>query len=284
MTGFKDRTFKPQGVVTRFQMAAIAKEILDDMRMAPIAQLPPAPVAAEPAPPTIVVVPPAEVETPIVEAPVVPTERLSFRQNAPIHLSWQALNQSNLTSGSQPFQIIPVSGMITGYQGPVMLQNVTNFRYNLYQDNLLDSEFRVGLNNLKWGMAQFIPYVGANVGIGASIPASQTQYDTYVGATYGGIVSVMPLDNLELHGQLGQSALLAGGRWNSSFQPTSYPNALGTFLSTYGVGADFYVSPNIALTVGLNSFQMPADLRTATDYNAGVINTLGGNVGVGFSF
>lgn len=276
MTGFPDLTFRPNVAVTRFQMAAIAKEILDDMRQAPIAQQP---VEAAP---TVVVVPPAEEPEPEIAA--APLTRPNFRANAPIALSWQALNYTNILSPQNGFTVIPVNGMITGYQGPVMLQGIANFRYDLYSNNLLDTEFRVGYSDLKWGMLQLIPYVGANVGLGTAIPG-QTEYSTYLGATYGGTLSVMPMDNLEIWGNLGQSALMTGGRWNQNFQPMNYLNSVGTMLTNYGVGVDFYVSPNIALTVGLNNWQMPTDLYVAqTGFSGSVIDTIGGNVGVGFSF
>jgi hypothetical protein len=283
MAGFADHTFKPNAAVTRYQMAAIGKSVLDFMRQAPLAQQPMNIAQA----PTVIVVP--QTEEPMV-VPSAPQARKNFRANAPIALSWQALNQNNLSNlsnsqGYGAFSVIPVSGMFTGYQGPVMLQNVTNFRYNVYQDNMLDSEFRIGYANLKYGQWQLIPYVGANVGIGASIPSSTTQYDTYVGATYGGIVSWLPMSNLELHASAGQSALLGAGRWDQNFSPVSYPSALGSFLTNYGIGADFYVQPNIALTLGLSNWQTPADFRTATTgFNAGTVNTLGGNIGVGFRF
>lgn len=277
MTGYPDLTFRPSQAVTRFQMAAISKEILDDMRQAPIAMMP-----IEQAPPTIVVVPPAvEPEPEIVAAPL---SRPNFRANAPIALSWQALNATNLANPDRAFNVIPVNGMLTGYQGPLMLQGIANFRYDLYANNLLDTEFRLGYSDLKWGMVQLIPYVGANVGLGTAIP-SNTEYSTYAGATYGGLLSVMPMDNLEIWGQAGQSALLAGGRWNQNFQMQNSISSVGTFLTNYGVGADFYVSPNIALTVGLNNWQMPLDLYVANgNFSGSVIDTLGGNIGVGFSF
>lgn len=290
MTGYPDNTFRPNEVVNRFQMAAVALEILDDMREAPIAQLPAAPVAAEPQAPTVVVVPPIEEEEEVIAEVPVDLTRPSFRENAPIHLSWQALNATNLsgnmnTQGYGPFSVIPVTGMFTGYQGPLMLQNVTNFRYDVLQSNLLDTEFRLGYGDLKLGMFQLIPYVGANLGLGTAIPANATEYSTYVGATYGGIVSLLPMDNLEIWGNFGQSALLAGGRFNSSFQAINYPNALGAFLSNYGVGADFYVAPNIALTASVGTWQMPYGLYISNDYQTGgVINTYGGNIGMGFSF
>jgi hypothetical protein len=290
MTGYPDNTFKPSETVTRFQMAAVALEILDDMREAPLAQLPAAPVAAEPQAPTVVVVPPIEQEEEVVAEVPVDLTRPSFRENAPIHLSWQALNATNLsgnanTTGYGPFSVIPVTGMFTGYQGPLMLQNVTNFRYDVFQSNLLDTEFRLGYGDLKWGPLQAIPYIGANIGVGTAIPANATEYSTYVGATYGAILSVMPMNNLELWGNFGQSALLAGGRFNSSFQAQSYPNALGAMTSNYGVGADFYVAPNIALTASLGTWQMPYGLYVSNDLTTGgVINTYGGNLGVGFSF
>ncbi len=277
MTGFPDLTFRPTTAVTRYQMAAISKEILDDMRRAPIALMP-----IETGPPTVVVVPPAEEPEPEIAA--APLSRPNFRANAPIALSWQALNYTNILNPQNGFTVIPVNGMVTGYQGPVMLQGIANFRYDLYSNNLLDTEFRLGYSDLKWGMVQLIPYVGANVGLGTAIPG-QTEYTTYVGATYGGTLSVMPLDNLEIWGNLGQAALLTGGRWNQNFQPVNYINSVGTMLTNYGVGLDFYVSPNIALTVGLNNWQMPFDLYTAQgDFSGSVIDTVGGNVGVGFSF
>ena len=276
MTGFPDLTFRPNVAVNRFQMAAVAKEILDDMRQAPIAQQP-----IEEAP-TVVVVPPAEELEPEIEA--APLSRPNFRANAPIALSWQALNYTNILNPAQGFTVIPVNGMLTGYQGPVMLQGIANFRYDLYSNNLLDTELRIGYSDLKWGMLQLIPYVGANVGLGTAIPG-QTEYSTYLGATYGGVLSLMPMDNLEIWGNLGQSALMTGGRWNQNFQPLAYLNSVGTMLTNYGVGVDFYVSPNIALTVGLNNWQMPTDLYVAqTGFSGSVIDTIGGNVGVGFSF
>jgi hypothetical protein len=282
MTGYKDYTFKPNDEVTRYQMAAIAKTILDKMRQAPIAQQPAAPIAQEPTPPTVVVVPPSEPEV-VAVTPVEDMGRPNFRQNSPLFLSWQALNSNNFSGGTNQFSTIPVQGMLTGYQGPAMLQAVLDFRYDVLQTNLLNTELRLGYSDLKLGMLQFIPYVGANVGVGASNPGS-VQYDTFAGASYGGILSIMPMNNLELWGNFGQSYLLAGGRFNQSFQPTANVNALGTVLSNYGVGLDFYVSPNIALSIGANTWQQPADLRTATDLNAGVLNTYGGNIGVGFSF
>lgn len=277
MTGYPDLTFRPQQAVTRYQMAAISKEILDDMRQAPLAQKP-----VEVAPPTVVVVPPAAEPEPEIEA--APLSRPNFRQNAPIALGWQALNATNLSNPDRAFNVIPVNGMLTGYQGPVMLQGIANFRYDLYANNLLDTEFRVGYSDLKWGMVQLIPYVGANVGIGAAIPSS-TEYSTYAGATYGGLLSIMPMDNLELWGQAGQSALLAGSRFNQNFQSMGSISSVGTFLTNYGVGADFYVAPNIALTLGVNNWQMPLDLYVANGaFSGSVIDTLGGNIGVGFSF
>lgn len=283
MTGYKDGTFKPNVEVTRYQMAAISKTILDKMRQAPIAQLPVAPpVAVEPQPPTVVVVPPEEPEV-IEVTPVEEMGRPNFRQNAPVFLSWQALTANNFAGAGNAFQTIPVQGMLTGYQGPAMLQAVMDFRYDVLQSNLLNTELRLGYNDLKLGMVQLIPYVGATVGVGAS-NVGQVQYDTYGGANYGGILSIMPMNNLELWGNFGQSYLLAGGRFNQSFQPTANISNSGTVLSNYGVGLDFYVSPNIALSVGANTWQQPADLRTATSLNAGVLNTYGGNIGVGFSF
>lgn len=281
MTGFPDGTFKPGNTVTRYELAAIALHVLDMMREAPIAQTPVTPST------TVVVVPPEQQPEEVAEVPAEPTSRLNFRENAPIVLSWQALNVNSLqasSAGAGAFSVIPVQGMFTGYQGPVMLQNVTNFRYSAF-NNVLDTEFRLGFSDLKLGMLQLIPYVGANLGVGTSVPAANTQYDTYVGATYGGILSVMPMDNLEIWGQAGQSALLAGGRWNQNFQAVNYPQALGSAIANYGLGLDFYVSPNIALTVGFNGTQQPANLTTATNLaDGGVINTYGGNVGLGFGF
>jgi hypothetical protein len=251
------------------------------MRQAPIAMQPATP---EMQPPTVVVVPqqPQPPEQ-VAVTPVAPMARPNYRQDVPLFLSWQALNSNNFTGGGAQFQTIPVQGMLTGYQGPAMLQAVLDFRYDILQSNLLNTELRLGYSDLKWGMFQFIPYVGATVGLGASNPGT-VQYDTYAGANYGGIVSLLPMDNLELWGNFGQSYLLAGGRWNQSFQPVANINAMGAVLSNYGVGVDFHVSPNIALSVGANTWQMPADLRTGTAFNSGVINTYGGNVGVGFSF
>lgn len=283
MSGHPDNTFHPNDQVTRFQMAAISLNVLNAMRMAPIAQLPvvriieTAAVAPEP---IIVLVP----EKPAVVVAAGPTVRPNFRAKAPFHLDWQAVNSNNVTGGN-PFGVVPFEGMITAYQGPLMLQNVTNLRVNVFQDNMVDSEFRVGLSELKLGMFQAIPYVGALVGLGTSVQTIGTQYDSYVGATYGGILSMMPTDTIELHAQLGQSALLAGGRFNSQFQPTAYPNALGSMLSSYGVGADFYVAPNMCLSFGVNTWQDPASLRSGNDDAAGgVINTLGGSVGLGSTF
>lgn len=282
MTGYKDGTFKPSAEVTRYQMAAISKTILDKMRQAPIAMKPAAPVAVEPQAPTVVVVPQEQPEE-IIVTPVEEMGRPNFRQNAPVALSWQALTANNFSGAGNAFQTIPVQGMLTGYQGPAMLQAVMDFRYDVLQSNLLNTELRLGYSDLKLGMLQLIPYVGATVGVGASNPG-QVQYDTYAGANYGGILSIMPMNNLELWGNFGQSYLLAGGRFNQNFNAVANVNAVGTVLSNYGVGLDFYVAPNIALTLGANTWQQPADLRTATDLNAGVINTYGGNIGVGFSF
>jgi len=280
MTGFPDGSFKPSGTVTRYQMAAIANHIVDMMRQSTIAQLP---VIVQPEAPTVVVVP----QTPTTEEalPEAPYSRPNFRQRAPIALSWQALNTDNLNGAANPFNVVPIQGMVTGYTGPLMLQYVGNFRYDVFQTNLLDNEFRVGFSGLKFGPLQLIPYVGANVGIGASVPGGTTQYDTYVGATYGGIVSWLPMSNLELWGGVGQQALLASGRWNQNFTPLNYPSALGTFLTNYGVGLDFYVQPNIALLLGFNSWGQPADLRSATsNFSGATLQTMGGNIGVGFRF
>lgn len=285
MTGYPDNTFRPDGEVTRYQMAAIAYNVLNTMRMAPLAQLPvAAPVAASPT--YIVVQPPAQAPTPEMVEPVevIPAGRLNFRERAPMHLSWQAVNNTNVTSGA-PFATIPATGMLTMYNGPLMLQNVTDLRVNVFQSNMVDTEFRAGYSGFKYGMFQAIPYVGAHLGLGTSAQTAGLQYDSYVGASYGGILSITPTDNLEFHAQAGQTQLLAAGRFNSSFQPQAYPNAMGSVLSTYGVGADFYVAPNIALTLGVNSWQNPASLTSGNQTNAlGVINTFGANVGIGSKF
>lgn len=287
MTGYPDNTFRPDGQVTRYQMAAIAHNVLNTMRMAPLAQLPVAAATPAPAqPPTDIVVqaPPAPTPEPEVEVPAEPAGRLNFREKAPLHVSWQAVNNTNLTSGAA-FGVIPLSAMITNYNGPLMLQNVTNGRINVYSSNQIDSEFRVGYNGFKYGMFQAIPYAGAHLGMGTTAQNIGIQYDTYAGATYGGILSIKPLETLEFHAQAGQTQLLAAGRFNSSFQPQAYPQAMGSVLSSYGVGADFYVSPNICLTLGLSNWQNPASLAVGNQTNAlGVINTYGANIGVGSSF
>ena len=275
MTGYPDNTFRPGGEINRYQMAAIAHNVLNSMRMAPLAQL------QVPQRTVVVVQQPAE---PVEVVVVGPTERRDFRAMAPIHLSWQAINSNNLASGT-PFATIPLGGMLTIYNGPLMLQNVTNVRVNLYQDNMVDTELRAGYADFKWGMLQAIPYVGARVGLGTSANAAGTQYDSYGGASYGGIVSITPLETLEFHAHAGQTHLLSAGRFNSSFQPTAYPNALGSVLTDYGVGADFYIARNICLTLGVNNWQNPAALRTGTQTNlAGVVDTMGANLGVGSSF
>jgi len=281
MAGYADHTFRPNAAVTRYQLAAIGKQVLDFMRTAPIAQ--------QPLAPTVVVVPQEQIPE-VAAAPLVPQPRKNFRANAPIALSWQAINQDNITnmnngSGFGAFGVIPVSGMFTGYSGPIMLQNVTNFRYNVYQSNLLSSDFRVGYANWKLGGWQLIPYIGANLGIGASMPSGNTQYDTFVGASYGAILSWLPTNFVELHANAGQTAMLGAGRWDQNFGALAYPSALGSFMTNYGVGADFYVQPNIALTLGLENWQAPSDLATAnTGFSGNMLNTLGGTVGLGFRF
>ena len=282
MTGYPDNTFRPDDQVTRFQMAAIALNVLNAMRTAPLAQLP---VAAPVQPPTVIVVQQAAPSPEPVEIlPPAPMVRLNFRERAPFHLAWQAVNTNNLTSGA-PFATIPLTGTLTAYNGPLMLQSVTNARVNVAQTNTIDEELRVGFNGLKGGMFQAIPYVGAHLGLGTSAQAAGIQYDGYVGGTYGAIFSFLPTDVLELHAQVGQSQLLGAGRSNSSFQPQAYPNAMGTALTSYGVGADFYVAPNICLTLGFNNWQNPASLAVGNQTNAsGVIDTMGANIGAGSRF
>lgn len=286
MTGYPDNTFRPDSQVTRYQMAAISYNVLNTMRMAPLAQLP---VAApqQPTERTVIVVqqpPAAPAAEPVVVVPAEPMGRLNFRERAPFHLAWQAVNNTNL-SGGTPFATIPVQGMVTLYNGPLMLQNVTDLRVDVAQSNMVDSEFRVGYSGFKYGMFQAIPYVGAHVGMGTSAQNIGIQYDSYVGGSYGGILSFAPNEVLEFHAQAGQTQLLAAGRFNSSFQPQAYPSALGSVLSSYGVGADFYVAPNICLTLGANTWQNPASLAIGNQTNAsGVINTFGANLGVGSKF
>lgn len=273
MTGFRDMTFRPNEIVNRYQLAAVATQILNDMRQAPLAQQP------IEAPPTVVVVP-----EPVEPEPEPVSVRPNFRANAPVALAWQALNYGNILSDPATMSTIPVSGMLTGYAGPIMVQGISNFRYDMYTNNLFDNEVRVGYSDLKWGMLQLIPYVGANVGVGTAIPG-QTQFSTYVGATYGGILSVMPVSNVEIWGNLGQSALLGAARYNSAFQPMAYLGTSGTMLTNYGVGLDLYLTPNVALTLGVNNFQLPSDLYIApTAFSGTVLDTIGGNVGFGFSF
>lgn len=277
MTGFPDGTFRPQENVTRYQMAAIALHVLNDMAQAPVAQLP-----AQAAPPNVIVVPPAE--APVAAVPPAPTGRPNFRQNTPINLSWQALNGTDLTPGNG-YSVVPVSAMFTGYWGPVMLQNVTDLRVNAWQSDMANTEFRLGYANWKWSGLQLIPYVGVNLGGMYSIPATQAQYDGYVGATYGGILSWMPTNNVDIFATLGQAALLGAGRYNQNFQPTLYPNALGSFLSNYSLGVDFYVSPNIALTLAAGTWQTPSNFAATSNLaNMGVTNTYGGSAGIGFGF
>ncbi|MEB3284574.1 MAG: hypothetical protein VKN33_04745 [Candidatus Sericytochromatia bacterium] len=277
MTGFRDMTFRPNEIVNRYQLAAVATQILDDMRQAPLAQQP------VEAPPTVVVVPePVEPEPEAEPEPAAPRD--NFRANARVVLAWQALNYGNLLSDPASLSTIPVSGMFTTYAGPVMFQGVSNFRYDMYTNNLFDTELRVGYSDLKWGMLQLIPYVGTNLGVGTAIPG-QTEFSTYLGATYGGILSLTPVNNVEIWGSLGQSALMGAGRFNSAFQPLAYLGTAGTLLTNYGVGLDLYLTPNLALTLGLNNFQLPSDLYVApTAFSGGVLDTLGGNVGLGFSF
>ncbi|MEB3196877.1 MAG: S-layer homology domain-containing protein [Candidatus Sericytochromatia bacterium] len=271
MTGYKDMTFRPQEIVTRYQLAAIATQILDDMRRAPLAQRP------IEAPPTVVVVP-----EPVVPEPV--EKRPSFRANAPVALTWQALNYGSVLSTTPTLSVIPVSGMLTGYAGPLMLQGVGNFRYDIFGNNGFDSELRLGYGDLKWGGLQLIPYIGANLGLGASLPG-QSPLATYVGGSYGGIVSALPMDNVEIWGNLGQSTLLAGGRWGQNFQSLGALSTSGTLLTNYGFGVDYYVTPNMALTFGMNNFQLPADLQVAqTGLSGTTLDTLGGNVGLAFGF
>lgn len=300
MTGFPDNTFRPNQAVTRYQMAAIASHILRDMAEAPIAQAPQPqqpPIVvqpAEPQPPSIVVVPGEEPDVIAVE-PEMPAE-LNHRERIPVHIGWQALNTNNLGIGGisglpntqfgqgqgGAFNVIPGSLTLTGYQGPVMLQMANNFLVDLYQSNSLNSELRLGYSDLKYGMVQLIPFVGAT--LGANV-APGYNYTGYTGVNYGGILSLMPMDNLEIFGSFSQTALLGAGRYNSNFQPINYPNAMGAAVSNYGLGADFYVSPNIALTLGVNTFQLPAQFASAGNLQAGGVNNVfGGNIGVGFGF
>jgi hypothetical protein len=286
MTGYPDNTFRPDGEVTRYQMAAISYNVLNTMRMAPLAQLPVAAPTQAAGPTYIVVQPPTpEASEPTLIVPAGPLTRLNFRERAPLHVSWQAVNNTNVSTGA-PFASIPISGMFTAYNGPLMLQNVTDVRVNVYQTNQVDTEFRAGYSGFKYGMFQAIPYVGAHLGLGTSAPAAgSVQYDSYVGASYGAILSVTPNDVLEFHATAGQTQLLSAGRFNSSFQPQAYPNALGSVLTNYGVGADFYVAPNIALTLGFNNWQNPASLASGNQTNAtGIINTMGANLGIGSKF
>ncbi|HEY9723224.1 MAG TPA: S-layer homology domain-containing protein [Oscillatoriaceae cyanobacterium] len=277
MTGFPDGSFRPQDNVTRYQMAAIALHVLNDMAQAPVAQLP-----VQPTPPNIIVVPPQQ--APVAAVPPAPTGRPNFRQNTPINVSWQALNGTDLSPGNG-YNVVPVSAMFTGYWGPVMLQNVTDLRVNVYNSNIGNTEFRLGYANWKWSGLQFIPYVGFNLGGMYSVPGPQTQYDTYAGATYGGILSWMPTSNVDIFGTLGQAALLGAGRYNQNFQTLAVPTALGTFLSNYSLGVDFYVSPNIALTLAAGTWQSPNNFNSTSNLSQfGVTNTYGGSAGIGFGF
>jgi hypothetical protein len=291
MTGYPDKTFRPSRPVNRYEMAAITSEMLKMLREAPVASVP-RDISDDMA-----------IVTPKIDVPAIVTpprdsldrtlsnidksltsRRVSFRQNAPVFLSWQAANINNIQNSAQPFNVVPVQGMFTLYRGPFMLQNVTNFRYNFLQDNLLDSELRLGLSELKAGAFQFIPYVGANAAAGASIRSNLTQYDTYAGLTYGGIVSVMPVKNLDLFANFGQSALLSAGRFGQDFFLFQNVNPANLALSNYGVGLDYYIAPTMALTLGVNTWQQPQNLRLGNAFNAGVTNTVGGNLGLGFAF
>ena len=250
--------------------------------MAPLAQLPVIIQGGEPGGNTVIVVQPNGDPAVIVEAG--PKGRLNFRERAPLHLSWQAVNSSNIATGS-PFTAIPVEMMLTAYNGPLMVQSLTDVRVNAYKDNMVDTELRAGYSGFKSGMFQAIPYVGAHLGVGTSAAVGGTQYDSYAGATYGGILSITPNDVLEFHAQASQVQLLAAGRFNGSFQPKAYPNALGSVLTNYGVGADFYIAPNICLTLGVSTWQNPTALRTGDQTNAqGVIDTFGANLGMGTRF
>ncbi|MDB5095982.1 MAG: hypothetical protein JWM80_403 [Cyanobacteria bacterium RYN_339] len=283
MTGYPDNTFRPDGDVSRYQLAAIAFNVLNTMRMAPLAQRP---VVAQTngGTTTIIVQQPTPESQAVLPVEPVATGRLNFRERAPLHLSWQAVNTSNVSSGT-PFAAVPIEGMVTIYNGPLMLQNVTDARVNVATSNSVDSEFRMGYAGLKSGMVQLIPYVGAHVGLGTSAQTIGIQYDSYVGASYGAIFSVTPNDVLEFHATLGQTQLMSAGRFNSAFQPQAYPNALGSALTNYGLGADFYIARNICLTLGANTWQNPASLATGNQTNAlGVIDTMGLNLGVGSRF
>ena len=75
------------------------------------------------------------------------------------------------------------------------------------------------------------------------------------------------------------------GRFDGTFAPKGYPSAVGTALTTYGVGGDFYIARNICLSFGVNSWQNPTSLRVGDQTNAlGITDTLGANLGVGSSF
>ncbi|MDB5095980.1 MAG: hypothetical protein JWM80_401 [Cyanobacteria bacterium RYN_339] len=284
MTGYPDNTFRPAVEVTRYQMAAIAYNVLNSMRMAPLALRPVVTVTNEPSGTTIIVQRPGTETQATLPVEVVTPGRLNFRERAPLHLSYQAVNTNNVSNGT-PFAAVPVEGMLTIYNGPLMLQNVTDLRVNVTTSTAVDSEFRMGYANLKSGMFQLIPYVGAHLGLGTTAPAGGIQYDSYVGGSYGAIFSVTPNSVLEFHASLGQTQLLGAGRFNSTFQPLAYPNALGSALTNYGLGADFYVAPNICLTLGANNWQNPTSLASGNVTNAlGVVDTMGLNLGIGSRF
>jgi hypothetical protein len=253
MAGYPDNTFRPEERVTRYQFAAIALEVLNAMRMAPLAQLPlivVMPVEATPPPPVIVRVPAA-----CPPEPPPPPARRNFRERAAWVLAWQAANADNLASG-QPFGQLPFAATVTGYPGPLMLQDVTHFQLDAARAYALDTDLRVGLSTFKWQQFQALPYLGAHAGYGQAAGA-------YGGMSYGGLLSVLPWEPLELHARVGQSALVAG-------QP------LGTFLNTYGLGADVYLAPKLCLALGLDAWQAPAA--------GGLATTLGGSLGLGASF
>lgn len=256
MAGYPDNTFRPEERVTRYQFAAIALGILNAMRMAPLAQLPlivVVPVEASPPPPLIVQVPAACPPVPPVPTPT--PQRPNFRERAAWVLAWQAANADNLATG-QPFGQLPFAATVTGYPGPLMLQDVTHFQLDAARAYALDTELRVGLSSFKWQQFQALPYLGAHAGYGQAAGA-------YGGMSYGGLLSVLPWEPLELHARVGQSALVAG-------QP------LGTFLNTYGLGADVYLAPKLCLTLGLDAWQAPIATGLAT--------TMGGSLGLGASF
>jgi hypothetical protein len=255
MAGYPDNRFRPAEPVTRYQFAAIALEILNAMRMAPLAQQPVflvMAVEATPPPPVIVTVPAAC--PPVAPVPTPTPARLSFRERAAWHLAWQAANADNLTAGPA-FGAVPVAATVTGYPGAFFLQDVTHARLDAGSLRTLDTELRLGLSTFKWQQFQALPYLGAQAGLGGSAGG-------YGGPTYGGILSVLPTEQLELHARVGQGAMLAG--------------AWGTFLNSYGAGADLYLGPKLCLSLGLDAWQNPE----AT----GLVTTLGGSLGLGASF